>query len=61
MCEPPRGLPELPPVLDALADLGVELFAIVEQDLYPCAPDTPLPIAERTLAYLKTHGGGVSV
>jgi inosose dehydratase len=61
MCEPPRGLPELPPVLDALAGLGVELFAIVEQDLYPCAPDTPLPIAERTLAYLKTHGGGVSV
>jgi inosose dehydratase len=61
MCEPPRGLPELPPVLDALAGLDVELFAIVEQDLYPCAPDTPLPIAERTLAYLATHGGGVSV
>jgi inosose dehydratase len=61
MCEPPRGLPELPPVLDALAGLDVELFAIVEQDLYPCAPDTPLPIAERTLAYLRTYGGGVSV
>jgi inosose dehydratase len=61
MCEPPRGLPDLPPVLDALAGLDVELFAIVEQDLYPCAPDTPLPIAERTLAYLRTHGGGVSV
>jgi inosose dehydratase len=60
MCEPPRGLPELPPVLDALAGLDVELFAIVEQDLYPCAPDTPLPIAERTLAYLTKHGGGVS-
>jgi inosose dehydratase len=61
MCEPPRGLPELPPVLDALAGLDVELFAIVEQDLYPCAPDTPRPIAERTLAYLTKHGGGVSV
>jgi inosose dehydratase len=61
MCEPPRGLPELPPVLHALAGLDVELFAIVEQDLYPCAPDTPLPIAERTLAYLRTHGGGVFV
>jgi inosose dehydratase len=60
MCEPPQGLPELPPVLDALAGLDVELFAIVEQDLYPCAPDTPLPIAERTLAYLTKHGGGVS-
>jgi inosose dehydratase len=61
MCEPPRGVPELPPVLDALAGLDVELFAIVEQDLYPCAPDIPLPIAERTLAYLSTHGGGESV
>jgi inosose dehydratase len=60
MCEPPQGLPELPPVLDALAGLDLDLFAIVEQDLYPCAPDTPLPIAERTLAYLTKHGGGVS-
>lgn len=61
MCEPPLGVPELPPVLDALAALDVDLFAIVEQDMYPCPPDVPLPIAERTLAYLKTHGGGVSV
>ncbi|WBQ03851.1 TIM barrel protein [Kribbella sp. CA-293567] len=61
MCEPPLGVPELPPVLEALAGLDAELFAIVEQDMYPCPPDVPLPIAERTLAYLRTHGGGVSV
>jgi inosose dehydratase len=61
MCEPPLGVPELPPVLDALAGLDVDLFAIVEQDMYPCPPDVPLPIAERTLAYLRSHGGGVSV
>jgi inosose dehydratase len=61
MCEPPLGVPELPLVLEALAGLDVDLFAIVEQDMYPCPPDVPLPIAERTLAYLKTHGGGVSV
>jgi inosose dehydratase len=61
MCEPPLGVPDLPPVLDALAGLDVDLFAIVEQDLYPCLPDVPLPIAERTLAYLSTHGGGVTV
>jgi inosose dehydratase len=61
MCEPPLGVPDLPPVLDALAGLDVELFAIVEQDMYPCPPDVPLPIAERTLAYLKAHGGGVTV
>ncbi len=35
MCEPPNGIPELPPVLDALAALDVDLFAIVEQDMYP--------------------------
>jgi len=61
MCEPPTGIPELPPLLDALAGLDVDLFAIVEQDLYPCPPDVPLPIAERTLTYLKSHGGGVSI
>lgn len=55
MCEPPLGVPELPPILDALAALDhVELFAIVEQDLYPCPPDVPLPIASRTLDYLRT-------
>ena len=44
------GLPEMAPILDALARLEhVELFAIVEQDLYPCAADVPLPIATRTL------------
>jgi inosose dehydratase len=61
MCEPPTGIPELPPLLDALAGLDVDVFAIVEQDLYPCPPDVPLPIAERTLAYLRSHGGGVSI
>ncbi|WP_433166677.1 TIM barrel protein [Kribbella sp. CA-247076] len=61
MCEPPTGIPELPPLLDALAKLEVDLFAIVEQDLYPCPPDVPLPIAERTLTYLRSHGGGVSM
>lgn len=61
MCEPPLGIPELAPVLDALVSLDADLFAIVEQDMYPCPPDVPLPIAERTLSYLRSHGGGVSV
>jgi inosose dehydratase len=57
MCEPPNGEPEMAPVLEALAELDhVELFAIVEQDLYPCAPDVPLPIATRTLEYLRGCG-----
>ena len=57
MCEPPHGVPDMPPILEALAALDhVELFAIVEQDLYPCDPDVPLPIATRTLDYLRACG-----
>lgn len=57
MCEPPKGIPPMPPVLEALAALDhVELFAIVEQDLYPCEPEVPLPIATRTLDYLRGCG-----
>lgn len=59
MTEPPGGEPELPPILDALAGLDVELFTIVEQDLYPCPPDVPLPIARRTLAYLRSCATGL--
>jgi inosose dehydratase len=54
MCEPPHGIPDMPPVLEALEQIGVPLFAIVEQDLYPCAPEVPFPIAMRTHAYLNT-------
>lgn len=56
MCEPPNGIPEMPPILEALAALNAEVFAIVEQDMYPCAPDQPLPIATRTLDYLRGCG-----
>lgn len=56
MTEPPRGIPEMPPLLDAIADLDIDVFAIVEQDMYPCAPDTPLPIAQRTRNYLGSCG-----
>ncbi|MFI9200254.1 sugar phosphate isomerase/epimerase family protein [Streptomyces sp. NPDC053048] len=56
MCEPPRGVPALEPVLAAAQGLGVDLFAIVEQDMYPCPPDQPLPIARRTRAFLRSCG-----
>ncbi|GAA2943235.1 MULTISPECIES: sugar phosphate isomerase/epimerase family protein [Streptomyces] len=56
MCEPPGGVPPLEPVLDAARALGKDLFAIVEQDMYPCPPDQPLPIARRTRAFLRTCG-----
>ncbi|WP_328538685.1 sugar phosphate isomerase/epimerase family protein [Streptomyces sp. NBC_00344] len=57
MCEPPHGVPALGPVLDAARKLDRELFAIVEQDMYPCPPDRPLPIARRTRAFLRSCGG----
>ncbi|WP_418957153.1 sugar phosphate isomerase/epimerase family protein [Streptomyces tritici] len=56
MCEPPAGVPALEPVLAAAQALGVELFAIVEQDMYPCPPDKPYPIAERTRRFLRSCG-----
>jgi inosose dehydratase len=59
MCEPPGGTPAFEPVLAALSALGTDLFAIVEQDMYPCDPGAPLPIAARTLAYLRRIGQGL--
>ncbi|MCT2591032.1 sugar phosphate isomerase/epimerase [Streptomyces sp. N2-109] len=56
MCEPPLGVPEMEPVLAAAQQLGVDLFAIVEQDMYPCPPDQPLPIAQRTRRFLRGCG-----
>ncbi|MFJ8074845.1 sugar phosphate isomerase/epimerase family protein [Streptomyces sp. NPDC096176] len=56
MCEPPAGVPALEPVLTAAQSLGVDLFAIVEQDMYPCSADKPLPIAERTRSFLRSCG-----
>jgi len=32
------------------------VFAIVEQDMYPCDPDQPLLIAQRTRSYLGSCG-----
>jgi inosose dehydratase len=58
MVEPPLGVPDMPSLLDELGRLDVDLFAIVEQDLYPCEPDTPLPIAARTAQYLGGCGIG---
>ncbi|NAZ80374.1 TIM barrel protein [Kineococcus sp. R8] len=54
MVEPPTGVPDMPSILAALEGLDRDLFAIVEQDLYPVAPDVPLPIARRTFSYLTS-------
>jgi inosose dehydratase len=59
MCEPPKGAPDMEALLDAVdRHLEGDFFAIVEQDLYPCDPDEPLPIATRTHTYLRQLGVG---
>ncbi|WP_351227194.1 TIM barrel protein [Streptomyces sp. NPDC002133] len=54
--EPPAGVPNPADIVEALSGLEAELFVIVEQDLYPCAPEVPLPIAVRTREYLNGVG-----
>lgn len=56
MVEPPNGDPDMPAVIAALASLDRELFCIVEQDMYPCDFDVPLPIARRTFEYYAACG-----
>ncbi len=54
--EPPAGVPSYEPLVEPLRRIDPELFCVVEQDLYPCPPDVPLPIATRTRAYLRQCG-----
>ncbi|PTH85802.1 2-keto-myo-inositol dehydratase [Streptomyces sp. A244] len=53
---PPAGVPRPADVVAELAGLDAELFVIVEQDLYPCAPEVPLPIAVSTREHLAGCG-----
>ncbi|MEU1575151.1 TIM barrel protein [Streptomyces collinus] len=53
---PPAGVPKPADVVAELARLDAELFVIVEQDLYPCAPGVPLPIAVGTREHLAGCG-----
>ncbi|HEY9291282.1 MAG TPA: sugar phosphate isomerase/epimerase, partial [Microlunatus sp.] len=54
MVEPPSGVPDLAPIMDAVGEFGRPIYGIVEQDMYPCAPQVPLPIAQRTYTYLNS-------
>jgi inosose dehydratase len=58
MTEPPLGEPDMPSLLAALGGLNRDLYCIVEQDMYPCPFDQPLPIATRTREYFATCGLG---
>lgn len=57
MAEPPRGEPALAPVLAEAARTTPDIFAIVEQDMYPLSDvSIPAPIARRTRNHLATCG-----
>jgi inosose dehydratase len=56
MCEPPLGVPDMVSIIAALAKVDADVFAIVEQDLYPCDPTVPLPIAQRAVRYYSSLG-----
>jgi inosose dehydratase len=58
MVEPPLGVPEMPPVLEALAALDRDLWCIVEQDMIGCSVDAPFPVAKRTCEYFASVGLG---
>jgi len=54
MVEPSTGEPAMEPILHKLEALGVDMFTIVEQDLFPCETDVPFPIAQRTFKFLTS-------
>jgi inosose dehydratase len=54
--EPSRGAVDFVALRDALSATGYDGFAVVEQDMFPAPFDAPLPIAERTLGYLREVG-----
>ena len=58
MVEPPNGEPQMMPFIAALAELKRDLYCIVEQDMYPCPPDMPYPIAVRTRQYFAELRAG---
>jgi inosose dehydratase len=57
-CEPSKGAVDFLAFRDALRDVNYEGWATVEQDMYPAPFDKPLPIAQRTRAYLREIGIG---
>jgi len=52
MVEPPRGIPELAPIIEAVASIDPDIFAIVEQDMPGCELDRPFPVARRTREHI---------
>ncbi|MGC5023738.1 sugar phosphate isomerase/epimerase family protein [Tsukamurella sp. DT100] len=52
MVEPPNGIPDFAPVIEAALRINPDLFAIVEQDMPGCDIDLPAGIATRTRQHI---------
>lgn len=55
-CEPSVGKVDFPALCQLLDQIDYNGYAIVEQDMYPAPFEKPLPIASRTLEYLRKIG-----
>jgi inosose dehydratase len=52
MVEPPAGIPDFAPVIEAVSAIDAQIFAIVEQDMPGVEIDLPLGIATRTRQHI---------
>jgi inosose dehydratase len=52
MVEPPTGIPDFAPIIEAVAAIDPEIFAIVEQDMPGIDIDVPLGVATRTRQHI---------
>jgi inosose dehydratase len=52
MVEPPAGIPDFAPIIEAVSAIDSEIFAIVEQDMPGVDIDLPVGIATRTRQHI---------
>lgn len=52
MVEPPTGIPDFAPIIEAVAAIDPDVFAIVEQDMPGVDIDVPLGVATRTREHI---------
>lgn len=52
MVEPPAGVPDFAPIIEAVAAIDPDIFAIVEQDMPGVDTEVPLGIATRTRQHI---------
>lgn len=56
MCELDKGVVDFTQVVAFLRQIGYDGYAVVEQDMYPCPPDKPFPIARHNRTVLARLG-----